>query len=196
MIDVPRRALRQGQRVVGNAVRSVEEGASHLAHQAQGTAHDVGESVSHLAHDAGHRVAEVAGEARDAAMQLAGQANMRGRRVVRGAGRQIMRAERGIEGTMRENPLVLGAVAIAIGAAIGLALPSSHIEDEWMGDAKERLVRRAEETASEAIHGVEGAVAGQLSAAEKNDSKQEKNGKAEHKNGLSTTQSGSKSQAV
>jgi hypothetical protein len=47
-------------------------------------------------------------------------------------------------GEARENPLALGALAIAIGAAIGLSLPHTHVEDEWMGEAKERLLRRAE----------------------------------------------------
>ena len=65
----------------------------------------------------------------------------RGNRSARGAGRRNMRAERGIESTLEENPLAIGAVAVAIGAAVGLSLPSSPIEDEWMGDAMERLLR-------------------------------------------------------
>lgn len=164
--DAPRRALREGQRAVGSAVHSVEEGASHLAHGAQEAAFEVGEKVSHLAQDAGHRVAEVASGAADAAKHFADDAAVRGRRVVRGAGRQIMRAERGIEGTLRENPLALGAIAIAIGAAIGLSLPSTHVEDEWMGDAKDRFIRRAEGAAGEAIHKAEETV-GQLTAGDK-----------------------------
>ena len=123
-------------------------------------AHDAGETVSHFAQDARHRVADVAGEAR-----------MRGQRVARGAGRQIMRAERGVENTMRENPLALGAVAIAIGAAIGLSLPHTQVEDEWMGDTKERLLHRAEDFAGEAIHKAEDAV-GQLTAGEKGQGQQ------------------------
>ncbi|NVL67957.1 hypothetical protein, partial [Escherichia coli] len=60
--------------------------------------------------------------------------------------------------TLRENPLALGAVAIAIGAATGLSLPHTHVEDEWMGDAKDRLLQRAEGYAGEAIHKAEDAV--------------------------------------
>ena len=195
LVDAPRRALRQGKRAVGNAVRSVEQGASQLAHQAQNTAHDLGEGVSHFAEDAGHRVAEVAGDARDAAMQLADQANERGRRVARRAGRQIMRAERGIETTLRENPLALGAVALAIGAAIGLSLPSTHVEDEWMGEVKERLVERAEGVAGEVIQKAEETV-GQLAASDKDkdkdknkDKKAEKDARPDVENGLSPSSS-------
>lgn len=191
----PRRVLRQGQRAVGNAVHQagegvsnlghrVQEGASHLVEGAQGVAHDAGETVSHYAHDA-----------RDAARHLAGDARVRGERVMRGAGRQIMRAERGIESTLRENPLALGAVAIAIGAAIGLSLPHTHVEDEWMGDTKERLLHQAEDMAGQAIHKAEEAV-GQLTSGEKG----AKGGQQEKqpdtaKNGLSNGLSG-KSQAV
>lgn len=211
----PRRMLRQGQRAVGNAVHAagegvsnlghkVQDGASHLASGAQGLAHDAGESVSHFAQDAGHRVADVAGGARDAAAHFAGDARVRGQRVMRGAGRQIMRAERGVESTLRENPLALGAVAIAIGAAIGLSLPHTHVEDEWMGDTKDRLFHQAEDMAGQAIHRAEEAV-GQLTAGDNGDKQDQhgKDGKASSdgkqpeaaKNGLSNGLSG-KSQAV
>ena len=139
------------------------QAANYLLEGAQGAVHDVGETVSHFAHDAGHRVADVAGGARDAAVELAGGARDRGGRVLSGAGRHVMRAERGVESTMRENPLALGAVAIAIGAAIGLSLPHTQTEDEWMGAAKERLLHQAEEVAGEAIHKAEAAV-GQLTS--------------------------------
>ena len=208
-----RRVLRQGQRAVGNAVHAagdgvsnlghrVSEGASHLVEGAQGVAHDATSTVSHLAQDAGHRVAEVAGGARDAAVHFAGDARVRGQRVVRGAGRQFMRAERGIESTLRENPLALGAVAIAIGAAIGLSLPHTRVEDEWMGDTKERLLHQAEDMAGQAIHKAEEAV-GQLTAGDKGDMG-DKSNKSDSKdktpdtakNGLSNGLAGSKSQAV
>ncbi len=205
----PRRVLRQGQRAVGNAVHAASEGVSNLGHRvqdtaghlvegAQGVAHDATDTVSHFAQDAGHRVSDMAGGARDAAMHFAGDARVRGQRVMRGAGRQIMRAERGVESTLRENPLALGAIAIAIGAAIGLALPHTHVEDEWMGDTKDRLLHQAEDMGVQAIHKAEEAV-GQLTAGEKADGKPQGQGQDKsdtNKNGLSNGLSGSKSQAV
>ncbi|MDB4939504.1 MAG: hypothetical protein JWP87_6476 [Labilithrix sp.] len=209
----PRRAMRRGQRAVDDAMHSagegvsnvghrVQEGASHLAEGAQQTAHDVGQKVSHLAHDAEHRVEELAGGARDAAVHFAGDARMRGRRVVRGAGRQIRRAEQTVESTLRENPLAIGAVAIAIGAAIGLALPHTRVEDDWMGDTKDRLLNRAEGMAGQAIHRAEEAV-GQLTSAQQGQGQDDKQGQQgqsqdkgqEYKNGLSNGVTG-KSQAV
>ena len=173
--DAPRRALRQGQRALGSAVHEVgetaanvghkvQDGASQLVSGAQGAAHDVGQAVTHFAHDASERIGSVAGDARD-----------RGEQLARGAGRQVMRAERGAESLLRENTLAVGAVALAIGAAIGLSLPHTQVEDEWMGDTKERLFHQAEGVAGDAIHQAEVAV-GQLAAGQQGDAK-DKGGK-------------------
>lgn len=42
------------------------------------------------------------------------------------------------------QPLVAGALAVAIGAAIGGALPRTRKEDEWMGEHSDTLMREAE----------------------------------------------------
>jgi hypothetical protein len=94
---------------------------------------------------------------------------------------------------MRDNPLALGAVAIAIGAAIGLSLPHTDVEDEWMGESKERLIHRAEGAAEEAIHKAEEAV-GQLTSGEAGGGKAPEKTPDAAKNGLSNGLS--KSQAV
>jgi hypothetical protein len=216
----PRRALRQGQRAVGSAVHTAEEGVSNAYRAAgEGVANAL-HTAEHGVADLGHRVQEGAshlvegaqGAVRgvgDAVGHFAQDARVRGGRIARGAGRQVMRAERGVERTLRENPLALGAVAIAIGAAIGLSLPHTHVEDEWMGDAKDRLLQRAEGYAGEAIHKAEDAV-NQLTASDSSQQGQQgqqgskSDGKAESKqdrepetakNGLSNGVS-SKSQAV
>jgi hypothetical protein len=215
----PRRALRQGQRAVGSAIHTAEEGVSNAYRAA-------GEGVTNALHTAGHGVADLGHRVQEGASHLvegaqgavrnvgdtvghfADDARVRGGRIARGAGRQVMRAERGVESTLRENPLALGAVAIAIGAAIGLSLPHTHVEDEWMGDAKDRLLQRAEGYAGEAIQKAENA-ANQLAAGEqgqqgqqgsRSDGKASFDGKQDRepetaKNGLSNGLS-SKSQAV
>ena len=188
LFEQPRRLVRQGERAVTQAAHAAGEGVSHLGQRvaegaghvlegAQGALHDAGQSVNHLAHDAGHRVSELAGGARDTAIHYASDLGERGQRVARGAGRQLMRAERSVESTLRQNPLALGAVAVAVGAAIGLALPSSKVEDEWMGEAKERLFDSAQELAGDAIHKAEDAV-GQLTAGDADHEKSHKSEKS------------------
>jgi len=58
---------------------------------------------------------------------------------------------------LRENPLAVGAVAVAAGTAVGLALPSTRFESEYIGETSERLVDRAEEVARGAIDKVQDA---------------------------------------
>jgi ElaB/YqjD/DUF883 family membrane-anchored ribosome-binding protein len=56
---------------------------------------------------------------------------------------------------LRENPLAVGAVAIAAGTAIGLVLPTTKFENEYIGETSERLVDKAQEVAREAIDKVQ-----------------------------------------
>ncbi len=43
------------------------------------------------------------------------------------------------EDMVERHPLVVGAVALALGAAIGAALPRTDLEDEQLGDASEKM---------------------------------------------------------
>jgi ElaB/YqjD/DUF883 family membrane-anchored ribosome-binding protein len=63
-------------------------------------------------------------------------------------------AETTLERWMRENPLTVGTVALAAGAVIGLGLPRTRTEDAWMGEARDTLVERAQETAQQAVEKV------------------------------------------
>lgn len=56
---------------------------------------------------------------------------------------------------MRENPLVAGAIAVAAGTAVGLVLPSTRIESEYLGETSEMLVDKAQEVARGAIDKVQ-----------------------------------------
>lgn len=58
---------------------------------------------------------------------------------------------------LRENPLAVGAVAVAAGTAVGLALPSTRLENEYVGEASEKLVDKAQEVARQAIDKVQNA---------------------------------------
>lgn len=71
---------------------------------------------------------------------------------------------------MQENPLAVGAVAMALGAAVGLAIPSTQVENRWMGETRENLVQKAEETARDAVGKVQ-QVAGQVKETVKEEAK-------------------------
>ena len=58
---------------------------------------------------------------------------------------------------MRDNPLAVGAVAVAAGTAVGLLLPSTRMETDYIGETGERLVERVEDVARDALGKVQDA---------------------------------------
>ena len=58
---------------------------------------------------------------------------------------------------LRDNPLAVGAVAVAAGTAVGLALPSTRLESEYIGETSEMLVDKVQEVARGAIDKVQDA---------------------------------------
>jgi ElaB/YqjD/DUF883 family membrane-anchored ribosome-binding protein len=67
------------------------------------------------------------------------------------------RAQNSVNRVLRENPLALGAAATLVGVAIGMSLPETEVENEWMGEARDTVVERAREMASNAAERVESA---------------------------------------
>jgi hypothetical protein len=95
------------------------------------------ERASEFRHDAEQRLASTGGamrDASDAARRSAGRA----RRRAALAGHD---AREGLDTLMTEQPLVLGALALAVGAAIGGALPRSRNEDRLFGARSDRTKR-------------------------------------------------------
>jgi hypothetical protein len=68
-----------------------------------------------------------------------------------GARQQYERVRGGYNSIVREQPLALGAIGIAIGAALAAALPRTRKEDELMGAASERLTERAKQAGKEQL---------------------------------------------
>lgn len=64
----------------------------------------------------------------------------------------------------RENPLAVGAVAVAAGTAVGLMLPSTQFENEYIGETGEKLVGSVEDVARDALGKVQDAVKQQPTA--------------------------------
>jgi ElaB/YqjD/DUF883 family membrane-anchored ribosome-binding protein len=114
--------------------------------QTLGQARDkVGETAS----QAQSRVEDTAGRAQDRAGQIADQAQDRVGRVGDQVQYQARRASGGFQRMLRENPLTVGALAVGVGATIGLAIPETSKEHEVMGEARDNLVDKAQEKAQE-----------------------------------------------
>jgi ElaB/YqjD/DUF883 family membrane-anchored ribosome-binding protein len=52
---------------------------------------------------------------------------------------------------MQRNPLVVGAVAAAVGVAVGLSLPETERENRLMGEARDGLLEKAQDAAQSAV---------------------------------------------
>ena len=117
---------------------------SDRLHEAQRKA---GDTVRHLQDEA----SQVTQQARDQAEQVAHQAQQHVEEWRDEAEYQIQRAKSGFEQMLVENPLAVGAAAIAIGAAVGLAIPNTAQENELMGETRDRLVDQAQSTAQETM---------------------------------------------
>jgi hypothetical protein len=59
-------------------------------------------------------------------------------------------ADGGLQRMLRENPLTTGALAVGLGAAVGLTIPETRKENEVMGEARDTVVEKAQEKAQEA----------------------------------------------
>jgi ElaB/YqjD/DUF883 family membrane-anchored ribosome-binding protein len=54
-----------------------------------------------------------------------------------------------VENFVQEQPLVVGAIAVAVGAAIGAALPTTEYENRTLGDLRDRTIEKARQVGQE-----------------------------------------------
>ncbi len=135
-----------GERVAqagSSAGERVRDTMSSATSRAKGGLSSAAQRARDLAHDAGERI----GGMREGVRRRAGS--------IRGTTR--VRVDRARDRTMRmidEQPLVLGAIGVAIGAAIGTALPATRREDELLGGTRDGLLEGAGEVAREGMRDV------------------------------------------
>jgi len=60
-----------------------------------------------------------------------------------------IRAREGISSLLQEQPLVIGALGVALGAAIGAALPSTEQEDRLMGSVRDQTLKEVTQRGAE-----------------------------------------------
>lgn len=72
------------------------------------------------------------------------------------------RARSNFETLVQEQPLALGALALAAGALIGAALPMTEYENRWVGPVHDRTMARAKEVGQREYDNLREAVASSL----------------------------------
>jgi len=111
----------------------------------------VGGAVGRVGDTAGN----VAGQAQERAGQLASEVQDRASQVASRAQYQAEQAQDEFQRMLNETPLAVGALAFALGAATGLVVPATRQEQQFMGEARDTLVERAQEMAQETMQKVQ-----------------------------------------
>jgi ElaB/YqjD/DUF883 family membrane-anchored ribosome-binding protein len=125
-----------------------------------GAAHEAKDWIDEKVQTAQDKVAEITGQAqqktdetlhtiRERADETAEHTQYAAKNVQRKARRQVFRARRTFWQNMNDNPLVMGVVAVAAGALVGLALPGTDVEDQLLGQTRDRIVDEAKITAQQ-----------------------------------------------
>ncbi len=118
---------------------------------------EAGHRLNDIKDEAGNRFSDAAGWAShawsdatsfvsDAAGQLAGGA----KNLTGAAGANADRAASAVLGAYQKQPLVGGALAFAVGAALAAALPHTPLEDNAMGDLADKVKEKAGAVAADA----------------------------------------------
>jgi uncharacterized protein YjbJ (UPF0337 family) len=116
---------------LGDRLNRTQGTVSNVAGQAQDKVSDVASSV-------GDTASQVADNVQDTAGQLASSAQY-------GA----QRAQSAFQQSLQSNPLAVGVVALAVGAAVGLSIPETDKENELLGETRDNVVQQAQQTVSE-----------------------------------------------
>ena len=85
------------------------------------------------------------------------------RQIRNRASQTTVRVRNGFERLLESNPLMVGAAAVAVGATIGLALPETESENEWLGETKDSVMERAQDVATQ-VRQAAGDIAGQVAS--------------------------------
>jgi ElaB/YqjD/DUF883 family membrane-anchored ribosome-binding protein len=127
-------------RGIGERMSDMGDRASELGDRVKDAGAGAKDRAEAMAARAGERLSEAGDRLKSRAQHTGASARRYGRRAKESAFQALS-----------EHPLVLGAFGLAVGAALGGALPPSETEDRLIGKAGDRLQRRATEAGREQL---------------------------------------------
>jgi ElaB/YqjD/DUF883 family membrane-anchored ribosome-binding protein len=171
--------LNTAQNKLGDAYQSVSETAGTAYESVSGVAGDAYDKVGGAASSAYEGVNTAANKTIEGVKNFAGSTYEK-------AGDYSTKAVETYDHYIEENPLAVGAVALAVGAAVGFSIPSSKYERQLLGEYREQvfakvqtvagnLVDRVKEAASEAQKTVGDEVGNAVSETQKTINNEAKN---------------------
>lgn len=158
MSNVQQRAGEMTQNIQHKVGEVADDIQTKTGEMASDLSHRAGEMVGSLqstASDLSHRAGEAASNLQTKAGELQHKMSEQTDYLSHQAQYRMEQAKQSFQNTLETNPLAVGAVAVAAGAAIGLMLPITQKEDELMGEARDRLFSQAQDKAKETLKKVE-----------------------------------------
>lgn len=134
---------------VGSAVSDVQDRAGEMVSSTGERLSDTVSGVADRASRMQDQVSEKAGRMQDRVTDTASHMQDRASEWVDEFGdvaqERFYEARHQYDRFMQDSPIAVGAVALAMGVAVGLVLPSTRPERRVMGDARERVMGQAQE---------------------------------------------------
>ncbi|TDH60559.1 DUF3618 domain-containing protein [Dankookia rubra] len=134
-----------GGSMAGRASEAVGAARDSVA----GAADQAIEKAGQAYRSVGDAVGAVADSLRGATASVTDQVAGSGQAVQARAGELGDQARQGATWLMREQPLVLGAIGVALGAAVGALLPGTEAEDRLMGETRDAVADRVQASAEQ-----------------------------------------------
>ena len=130
--------------LLGSAQSKIGGAASGAYESVSGAASTAVDSVTGAANTAYEGVTDYANRAYSGVTDYASRAKEK-------AGELGTQAREQYDHYLEENPLAVGAVALAVGAAVGLSLPSTRYEGQLMGEYRQNLLDKAQNAAGDLV---------------------------------------------
>ena len=149
----------------GGVTEGAQQTIGRMADRTQQTAGEVVEQAQSTAGQVAGQVQETAGQVLDQVQETGGQ-------VVEQVQEQASRAQSFLQRQLEENPLLVGAVAVAIGGVLAGTMPSTSREDQMLGETRDRLVGTAKEFTQDTMQKV-GRVVDEAQSAAKDEAREQ-----------------------
>jgi len=137
----------------GTEMEGGDSEAEGRMHKTASRVGETGQRIAGKASELGQRISEktsaLTGRARDASSRMhesAGSARARMGELSHRSQERYYRTRDNFSRMVDEQPLMLGVLGMALGAALGAAFPATRREDELMGRTRDDMLERAKET--------------------------------------------------
>jgi len=145
---------------LGSGIASVASGTMSAASRASGSVAETTSSTADKVKGAAYDAAAMASGGYDKARALTHDLTDQGREQFERTQAMVTEAQGRLEQFAREQPILVAALGVAFGAAVGASLPMTKAEQDYMGDAARKAGPFGTEIAKKVVDSVTHEVSG------------------------------------